>query len=323
MLSDQVIGSLVATASENATFLLAVVALGALGLLILHEWVDPSRNLHRRLTAIGRKMTGDTSRDPKRRGGSRKDHSLASAERLAQASRTKDPDRWKFIMLGGLVGPVVAFLVLLVGGRGEVAVIGGLAMGFGSAWVYRSRLRRFRQQAIVADFPSVIETMVRGLRSGLSLPDTFRLIAEEAPPAIAAEFRRIETERELGLPITEVMDRFAQRVPAEEIGYFATIVNLQSVTGSSLADTLDTLNETLRKRRVFMEKIRIMTADARSSAMILGALPFVVGVAMFFTSNDYISVLYTTSAGIIISSCAFVYMMIGFLIMREMVKSNV
>jgi tight adherence protein B len=76
----------------------------------------------------------------------------------------------------------------------------------------------------------------------------------------------------------------------------------------------------LRQRRILKDKIISMTADARSSALIIGALPFIVIAALLFLNPDYLSVFYTTVSGKLIISGAAIYMCLGFFIMKEMVK---
>lgn len=323
MLSEQIIEPVLATVELNGAYISSVIAICAIALLVLNEKINPARRFRRRLGLIVGKSSGTSAdwQSEKNQGSALARLSKSkSRDRMLRMSALKDPDFRKYLILGVTIWPVVTFSMSLVGVSWSVSAIIGVVSGLGSSWLYCRRLQTRRRTLIAAEFPAAIDTMVRSLRSGLTLTDTFHLIAEEASPAIATEFRRIEMEREIGLSVPEVMNRFAERLPLQEIKYFVTIVNLQSVTGSSLAETLDTLSDTLRQRRILKEKIITMTADARSSALIIGALPFVVIAALLFVSPDYLSVFYTTVSGKTIIAAALIYMLLGFFIMKEMVK---
>jgi tight adherence protein B len=320
---EQGLNSILAVMRPDLAYIAGVIAICALALFILHERINPARKYRRRLAALGVQPAGAAASKATQvsdAAGRLRGPQSRYRDRMLRMSALKDPAFRRYLGLGIIVFPLVTLMMLFVGGSWIASLMIGGAFGLGGAWLYRGQLLSRRRALIASEFPAAIDTMVRSLRSGLTLTDTFRLIAEEASPAIAAEFRRIEMEREIGLSIPEVMTRFAERMPLQEIKYFVTIVNLQSVTGSSLADTLNTLSDTLRQRRILKEKIISMTADARSSALIIGALPFIVIAALLFLNPDYLSVFYTTVSGKLIISGAAIYMCLGFFIMKEMVK---
>lgn len=308
---------------DEPSFLIAVTTLSACAMLILHDRIHSTRLFQRRTRALDvpQANTHPTTSSRAEKHPDKNDQPVRMRNRRhALSIALRSPGVRRNAILAATLGISILAILLSLGTGISEAIGISCSVGFGFTALIRRGQKARRLKQIEAEFPSAIDTMVRSLRSGLSLSDTFRIIAEEGAPAIALEFRRIEIEREIGLTIPEVMTRFSERVPLQGVKYFVTVVSLQSVTGSSLSDTLDTLGETLRQRRILREKIVSMTADARSSALIIGALPFVVVVALLFLNPAYLGILYETSVGRTLIAASSGYMLIGIFVMREMVK---
>ena len=76
----------------------------------------------------------------------------------------------------------------------------------------------------------------------------------------------------------------------------------------------------LRDRKKMNAKIRAMSAEAKSSAGIIGSLPIIVAVLVYFTSPDYILLLFQTTTGnIVLAGCA-LWMFMGIMVMRKMIN---
>ena len=109
-------------------------------------------------------------------------------------------------------------------------------------------------------------------------------------------------------------------MPRDEIKFFVTILTVQNTTGGALADTLATLSETLRKRRGLQDQVRTLTADARSSAVIIGSLPIGVAIVLYATSPSYLAPLLQTTAGLALTTASVLYMLLGIFIMARMIR---
>ncbi len=105
-----------------------------------------------------------------------------------------------------------------------------------------------------------------------------------------------------------------------EASFFAIVVNITQKTGGNLSETLGNLSSVLRERKKMKGKILAISAEAKTSAGIIGALPFLVGGAVYFLQPGYIMVLFTAYVGkIILAGCA-VWMIMGVMIMRKMIN---
>ncbi|MBI1273606.1 MAG: pilus assembly protein TadB [Alphaproteobacteria bacterium] len=154
------------------------------------------------------------------------------------------------------------------------------------------RVKKFLQY-----FPEAIDTMCRGLRSGLPVTESMAAVGREMPEPVGVEFRRITDAVRIGQSLDDAMWEVAARINTPEFRFLIISMSIQRETGGNLAETLANLAELIRRRRQLKLKIRAMSAEARASAMIIGALPFVMFIILFVVSRDYVSALITTKAG--------------------------
>jgi tight adherence protein B len=67
-------------------------------------------------------------------------------------------------------------------------------------------------------------------------------------------------------------------------------------------------------------KIQAMSMEAKSSAAIIGALPFVVMILVYLTSPGYIDLLWTHPTGRLMLACSACWMTMGILVMKKMIN---
>ncbi len=220
-----------------------------------------------------------------------------------------------------VIGSAALLLALGITGLGPLPSIGfGLAGGLLLPHLYVGIKRSRRFRSFTAEFPNAVDIIVRGVKSGLPLVDCLKIIATEAQEPVRSEFKAIIEDQTLGVPLEEAVQRLADRMPLPEANFFAIVIAIQSRTGGSLSEALGNLSKVLRERVRMKAKIKAMSSEAKASGGIIGALPVVVGVLVYLTSPDYISLLFTTLTGkLVIAACA-VWMGTGILVMRKMIN---
>jgi tight adherence protein B len=182
-------------------------------------------------------------------------------------------------------------------------------------WKRKRRLRAFGNE-----LPNAVDVIVRGVKAGLPLVDCLKVIAVEALEPVAGEFREIVEDQTLGMPLADAVARLPERIPMAETTFFAIVVAIQARSGGSLSEALSNLSKVLRDRKKMAGKIRAMSAEAKSSAGIIGSLPIVVAILVYFTSPDYILLLFTETVGNIVLAIAGLWMFIGIMVMRKMIN---
>jgi len=221
-----------------------------------------------------------------------------------------------------VVTALVTMGFLFVGvGFGPIPTVG---FGFSAAvllphfFVNFARKRRLKKFS--NEFPNAVDVIVRGVKAGLPLVDCLKVIAREASEPVRAEFQEIVEDQTLGMPLPDAVNRLPERIPLPEANFFSIVVAIQSRTGGSLSEALSNLSKVLRDRKKMTGKIRAMSAEAKSSAGIIGSLPIVVAVLVWFTSPDYIALLFTTLVGNIVLACCAFWMFLGIMVMRKMIN---
>jgi tight adherence protein B len=189
---------------------------------------------------------------------------------------------------------------------------------FPHLYLTHRRSRRFKRFG--SEFPNSIDVIVRGVKSGLPLVDCLKIIAAEAQEPVRGEFKKLIEDQTLGMPLNEAIQRLPERIPVSEASFFAIVIAIQSRTGGSLAEALGNLSKVLRERKKMQAKIRAMSAEAKASGGIIGALPIVVAGLVYLTSPDYIALLFTTATGNLVLGACGVWMLVGILVMRKMIN---
>ncbi|WP_294646188.1 type II secretion system F family protein [uncultured Aureimonas sp.] len=225
-----------------------------------------------------------------------------------------------FVSASIALGLVMMLVALVMGAPLLLAAGLGVVGGLGVPRWFLTFMRKRRQKKFTEEFANAIDVVVRGIRSGLPLNDTLRMVAAETPEPVRSEFARIVEGLQIGLSMTEAVERLYQNMPLPETNFFAIVVSIQSQAGGNLGEALSNLSRVLRERKRMKGKIQAMSMEAKASGAIIGALPFIVGFLVYLTSPDYIGILFATSMGNIVLACAGFWMSIGIVVMRNMIN---
>jgi tight adherence protein B len=246
---------------------------------------------------------------------------LTLEQRIAQAGLSVS----RTVYMAGSVGVgFVAALVTFVLNTDPLVAIGaGIVTGFGIPHWLLGFLAKRRVAKFIEAFPGSVDIIIRGIKAGLPVGDCFRIIASEAEEPVRSEFRQIVESQTIGLSIGEATERFAERMPVAEASFFSIVISLQEKSGGNLSEALGNLAGVLRERKKMKAKVRAMSAEAKASAGIIGSLPFLVGLAVWFTNKPYMAVLFNTTVGNVIIAGSLLWMVVGVFIMKKMIDFEI
>ena len=202
-----------------------------------------------------------------------------------------------FMIISVAIGVAVGGGLYFFTKRPEISAGAAFAAGFGIPRWFLNMLVTRRQKKFVLNFADAMDIIVRGIRTGLPLGDCLKIIAHESPEPVRSEFVRLVEGEAVGVPVEVCLERMYERMPVSEVNFFATVLNIQKQTGGNLGESLANLSNVLRGRKILREKIKALSAEAKASAMIIGALPLVVMGLVTMASPDYMTELYTTPTG--------------------------
>lgn len=180
------------------------------------------------------------------------------------------------------------------------------------------RLRKLEQQ-----LPEVADFLGRALRAGHSFANVLQMVGNEMPEPSGSEFRMAYEEINYGVPMNEALHNLALRIPLTDLRYMVLAVLIQRESGGNLAELLDNVSNMVRARLKLMAQVRVLSAEGRMSAWILGLLPVGVVALMALLNPGYIAVLWTDPAGVRLLWYAGGAMLAGFLWMRKVIGIRV
>jgi tight adherence protein B len=278
------------------------------------------------VNALRRKQMADATKALRdREAAQRKTRSAGRTieERIRQAGFTFPVST--FWIASAVLGVAVGGVMFFGAGMNEswkIVVSLGMAFaaGLGAPRWFLGMAVNTRQKKFVGQFADAIDVIVRGVKSGLPLNECLRMIAKESPQPLGAEFQVVCDAIAMGVPVDQALNRMYQRMPIQEVNFFNIVLAIQQKAGGNLSEALGNLSNVLRSRKLLREKIKALSSEAKASAMIIGALPIIVIILVYFTTPAYIMTLFTTEIGHLILLIAGGLMGIGIYIMRQMIN---
>jgi tight adherence protein B len=182
---------------------------------------------------------------------------------------------------------VLAFLAWLLRPSIVSAILGGI-FGFVAPWFYVKRQQAQRLNKFNDQLGDMLNLMVNGLRAGYSTMQAMEAVSRELPTPISDEFHRVVQEMQIGVQMEKALDNLLRRIPSDDLDFVITAINVQREVGGNLSEILDTISFTIRERVRIKGEIRVMTAQVRTSGIVLSLIPVFLTVALWFISPEYI-----------------------------------
>jgi tight adherence protein B len=226
----------------------------------------------------------------------------------------------KFMVVSAVLAAMF-FAGAMFAGGGLVGAAGlAFAAGFGLPRWALSFLKKRREKAFLKALPDAVDVIVRGIKAGLPLFESIKVVAADAPEPLRSEFLAIIETQAIGMPLSDACARLFERMPVPEANFFGIVVAIQQKSGGNLSEALGNLSKVLRDRKKMAEKIQAMSMEAKASAAILGALPPIVMILVYLTTPDYIALLWTHPTGQLMLCGCVIWMSIGIFVMKKMIN---
>ena len=233
---------------------------------------------------------------------------------------------WTVVQFGQVViglGLLVAIAVYLRSGQLVMSLFIGSALGFGLPHMIVGHFIKRRLNQFTARFPDAIDLLVRGLRSGLPVTETLQVVAKEVPGPVGEEFKLVTERIKIGRSMEDALQESANRLQTPEFNFFCITLAIQHETGGNLAETLSNLGAVLRSRSQMKLKIRALSSESKASAYIVGSLPFLVFLMIWWVNPAYLSGFFYQERLMIAGIGGLVWMAIGVFIMAKMVSFEI
>ena len=312
---------------------LATAAVGGIAWVFLYPLLSGERKAESRRAAVAR-AEAPAARQAEKTQRSRREQvettlkdlearraqekSVPLSVRLSQAGLDWTPQ--KFWIVSAVVAGVF-FAGALFAGGGLIGAAGlAFAGGFGLPRWALGFLKNRREAKFLAALPDAVDVIVRGIKAGLPLFESIKVVAADAPEPLRSEFLTIIETQAIGMPLGEACARLYERMPLPEANFFGIVVSIQQKSGGNLSEALGNLSKVLRDRKKMKEKIQAMSMEAKASAGIIGSLPPIVMFLVYLTTPQYISLLWTHPTGQLMLVGCVIWMSIGIMVMKKMIN---
>jgi tight adherence protein B len=311
---------------------LAATAIGGLAWVFLYPLLSGQKKAENRRASIAKPEPAARSVEKNQRSrreqveGSLKDlearrqkeKKLPLSSRLLQAGLNWSTQ--KFMIVSGILAAGSFVLAIMAGG----GLLGGaglaFAAGFGLPRWTLNFLKKRREAKFLRALPDAVDVIVRGIKAGLPLFDSIKVVAADAPEPLKSEFLAIIETQAIGMPLGEACARLFERMPVPEANFFGIVIAIQQKSGGNLSEALGNLSKVLRDRKKMAEKIQAMSMEAKASASIIGSLPPIVMGLVYLSTPDYIALLWTHPTGQLMLVGSAIWMSIGVLVMKKMIN---
>jgi tight adherence protein B len=315
--------------------LLAIVCVGAAGFALVPSMLGSSRAEKRMkafqgdITANRRENFAEKNRDARRKSVQQV---LKTQTQQLERARRRVPLQAQLFQAGMSITKAAFIRNSIIVGVGvficcflmQVPIL--FAMAFGAAGGYLipkfyvgRRKKKYRAQYL-DELPNAVEAIVRGVKTGLPLNDSIRIIAREVKEPVRSEFQRVIDQQSIGRTMQEAVQVLYDRVPMSEVNFFIVVITVQAQAGGNLSEALTNLARVLRNRKKMKEKVKAMSSEAKASAIIIGSLPFIMAGLVSVVTPGYLGPLFTTSIGNLWLGGAAVMMGLGIFIMNRMIQ---
>jgi tight adherence protein B len=183
--------------------------------------------------------------------------------------------------------------------------------------------RKRRMKKFIFLFPDTLEMFSRSLRAGHSFTGALQLVAQEMPAPVGPEFQKVFDEQNLGIPMRVALTDLTDRIDSLDVKFFVTAVLIQRDTGGNLAEIIDKISYVIRERFRVQGQLRIFTAQARMTGLILVLLPPLLALIIQTLNPNYLKPLWFDRVGNIMIGMAVLLQIAGTLVIRRIVRIKI
>ncbi|MBP5544102.1 MAG: type II secretion system F family protein [Kiritimatiellae bacterium] len=225
-----------------------------------------------------------------------------------------------FLLFAGLLFNPNKPAVLVLGlALGIVAAFGAFQLPRQLLAVMRTRRRRkFNEQLVEA-----LGQMSNALRAGFSITQAFESVVQNAEKPIAQEFRVFLQQQRVGISFSDALEALDRRVGSEDLNLVCSAMEIARRTGGNLTEIFDKIALTIRERMRIERRVLTLTAQGRMQGMIVGSMPFLVGIGMAVLRPEIMMPFLRTPQGLAAVAAVLVLVAIGALVIRKIIKIDV
>jgi tight adherence protein B len=300
--------------------LLIMITVFFLVLLLLYTMTTNQRQMQKRFDAMTSLGMSDLNqlKKAKRQRSKSKHKVLRKLENdLSMSGILIRPSEFLIFWLVLAIGP--STLLFMLGGN-IIFVLMILLLGLLAPPLYVNRKRTKRVELFEQQLIDAISIMSSCLKAGLTFQQALVSISTEMPNPISEEFGRVVKELKLGSSIETSLTRLSDKIGSQNFMMIVSAILIQRQTGGNLSEILTNISGTIKERFKIKNEIKVLTATARTSGLVVGLMPLVIILVFLLFNPDYVTIFFKSNLGIAMIVIAIIMEIIGFLIIRKIVN---
>jgi tight adherence protein B len=198
-----------------------------------------------------------------------------------------------------------------------------IAAAVAALWVVRGLFgwqQRRLAYRLFRQLPDAIQLVTSTVRSGLPVNEAFRTIARDMTEPTAGQFAIVCSELNMGKSPEEAIEGVYRRTKVPEYAMFAVTLAVQLKSGGSLAETLQTLAETVSQRVALAARAKALAGEVIFSSRALALSPVIIGGILYLLNPRSIDLLFTDPTGNVLLGYAIGSVLLGHLVIRWMIR---
>ncbi len=204
----------------------------------------------------------------------------------------------------------------------SIGIIVFLAILFSPYMILTSMIRK-RQKKFEKQLPDALIMVAGSIRSGSSLPIALDNLIKESEPPLSQEFGLYVRERKLGLDRDTAFKNLERRMPIEDLSISLSAIRISTEVGGDLAQSLELLAETLRKKLTMEGKIESLTSQGKLQGIVMSSLPLFLIVCLMKLEPDAMGQMFTTKIGWMVLVTVLCMQAVGYMVIRKITTINV
>lgn len=185
-------------------------------------------------------------------------------------------------------------------------------------WLDARRRDKFNEQ-----LPEALATMTNALRAGFSISQAFDSVVEQGEKPMSEEFAILQQQLRIGMSFEQALESLSSRVGSDDLTLVTTALLISRKTGGNVTEIFDKISETIRERMKIERRVKTLTAQGRMQGLIVSVMPIFLGIVMTVMKPKMMIPFLTSGIGILAVLGMFVLIIVGWLIIRKIVKIEV
>ena len=214
------------------------------------------------------------------------------------------------ISLGGIVWYLVSGVKVKAGWQNGQSPL--------ARWLDNRRRDKFNMQ-----LPEALATMSNALRAGFSISQAFDSVVEQGEPPVSEEFAILQQQLKIGMSFEDALESMSERVGSDDLTLVTTAILISRKTGGNVTEIFDKISETIRGRMRIERKVKSLTAQGRLQGVIVSAMPLFLGLVMTLIKPGLMIPFLTSATGILAVLAMCVLILVGWLMIRKIIKIDV